>query len=415
MFCPSCGVHNDQNARFCTNCGLTLQTQAGGRPADGTMVDGNADGTMVDGAPSSVLTPQPGPVVPPVVSPTVSPAVPPTVPNGPLPPPAKQGKSGGVGMIIVAAIVVIAILIGGTVWYLNTSNSNGVQPATQSQETTKPKKKAKKADGKSSDKSGESDKSDKTGGSGKSSKAGESDESDKPGKSGKTDASKERDRRSNRILDKSSTDSIVDGYSTIDVGVSVMNEDGLRSYSSCNASLSFVAAGLYLPAWLDYHDTYGDRPDAYADSLTGMNNGSANGLIDAVGGESDLNEWLSDNKYYRTRLERDYGDVKASQNGYENYASPDDAARMLNEMAENGDDGLMNYDIASEGVAIPSGATVHAHRGQGIKDSYNYFMVISNGKKKVSVAVMTQNQGRAVAAQLASRMLDKVWNTMLRN
>lgn len=77
MFCPSCGVHNDQNARFCTNCGLTLQTQAGGRPADGTMVDGNADGTMVDGAPASVLTPQPGPVVPPVVSPTVSPAVPP--------------------------------------------------------------------------------------------------------------------------------------------------------------------------------------------------------------------------------------------------------------------------------------------------------------------------------------------------
>ena len=130
-------------------------------------------------------------------------------------------------MIIVAAIVVIAILIGGTVWYLNTSNSNGVQPATQSQETTKPKKKAKKADGKSS---------------GKSSKAGEPDASDKPGKSGKTDASKERDRRSNRILDKSSTDSIVDGYSTIDVGVSVMNEDGLRSYSSRNASLSFVAA-----------------------------------------------------------------------------------------------------------------------------------------------------------------------------
>ena len=107
-----------------------------------------------------------------------------------------------------------------------------------------------------------------------------------------------------------------------------MNEDGLRSYSSRNASLSFVAAGLYLPAWLDYRDTYGDRPDAYAESLTGMNNGSANGLIDAVGGESDLNEWLSDNKYYRTRLERDYGDVKASQNGYENYASPDDAARM---------------------------------------------------------------------------------------
>ena len=71
--------------------------------------------------------------------------------------------------------------------------------------------------------------------------------------------------------------------------------------------------------WLDF-DTYGDRPDAWM-----VNNATANGLIDAVGGESDLNEWLSDNKYYRTRFERDYGDVKAWQNGYENYASPDDA------------------------------------------------------------------------------------------
>ena len=84
-------------------------------------------------------------------------------------------------------------------------------------------------------------------------------------------------------------------------------------------------------------------------------------------------------------------------------------------MAKTGDDGLMNYDIASEGVTIPAGATVHAHRGQGIKDSYNYFVVISNGKQKVAVAVMTQNQGKDSSAQLTSSVLDKVWNTMLKN
>ena len=58
---------------------------------------------------------------------------------------------------------------------------------------------------------------------------------------------------------------------------------------------------------------------------------------------------------------------------------------------------------------------MHALRGEGIRDAYNYFMVISNGKRKVSVAVMTQDQGRDAAARLTSRVLDQVWNTMLKN
>ncbi len=72
----------------------------------------------------------------------------------------------------------------------------------------------------------------------------------------------------------------------------------------------------------------------------------------------------------------------------------------------------MSYDIASEGVRIPEGATIHAHRGMGIQDAYNYFVVISDGRAKVALAVMTENLGQERAADLISQMLATVWDTM---
>ena len=56
---------------------------------------------------------------------------------------------------------------------------------------------------------------------------------------------------------------------------------------------------------------------------------------------------------------------------------------------------------------------MHAHRGMGIQDAYNYFVVISNGEESVGVAVMTQNLGKERAASLTSDMLDVVWTSML--
>lgn len=418
MFCPFCGTRNEENARFCVECGHPMQPPVqpsdaveqpdGAVPldapsSDATIADATvADGTMPDGAapaagqrytyetaPSPVSASSPIPAPSPVPP---APTAPPRqhVPTGREGGSGRSGTASGVWKIVVATVIVVALIIGGTAWYLHAKSAQDGAQTTQSQETKqtkRPKTTRKKAAAGKSDAS----KTDKD-----------------------TDASRTNAKGAARTLDKQSTDAIVDGFSTTEVGVSVMTKDGLRSYSSRNASLSYVAAGLYLPAWIDYRDTYDQKPSEYADSLTGMNNDSANALVEKVGGESALNEWLNDNNYRRTRFERDYGDVQASQEGYENYSSPDDAARMLAEMAKTGDDGLMNYDIASEGVAIPSGATVHAHRGQGIKDSYNYFMVISNGSQKVAVAVMTQGQGKTAAAQLASRMLDKVWTTMLK-
>ena len=361
--------------------------------SDGTMIDDSAArGTILSENRISETQPVQVSGVP-----TIPPADPASAPGQP----DQSGQSGksdkGIVAVIITAVVVIALIIGGTIAYLHVKSVNDAKRTEQMQTSSKvekPKKNASKAGGQSSQ-----DKKD----------------ADKSTEGAESDKSRNKTKQTSRTLNKSEMDAIVDGFSTAEVGVSVMTEDGLRSYSSRNASLSYVAAGLYLPAWLDYRNTHGQKPDGYDDSLTGMNNNTANELIDAVGGESSLNDWLSDNKYRRTRFEREYGDVRASQSGYENYSSPDDAARMLSEMAKTGDDGLMNYDIASEGVTIPAGATVHAHRGQGIKDSYNYFVVISNGKQKVAVAVMTQNQGKDSSAQLTSSVLDKVWNTMLKN
>ena len=86
---------------------------------------------------------------------------------------------------------------------------------------------------------------------------------------------------------------------------------------------------------------------------------------------------------------------------------------MLTAMIAKGDDGLLTYDVTTDGVNVPSGATVHAHRGMGVGDAYDYYMVVSNGSRKVAVVVLTQNQSKKQAVSLTSGVLRQVWNTML--
>lgn len=64
--------------------------------------------------------------------------------------------------------------------------------------------------------------------------------------------------------------------------------------------------------------------------------------------------------------------------------------------------------IASEGVSVPSGMTVHAHRGMGIRNTWNYFAIVEAHGHKAAVSVVTQNQGKDRAAQLMSQVLASV-------
>ena len=81
---------------------------------------------------------------------------------------------------------------------------------------------------------------------------------------------------------------------------------------------------------------------------------------------------------------------------------------MLAAVEQKGGANLMNVDIASEGVSIPSGMTVHAHRGMGIQDTWNYFAIVEAHGHKAAVSVVTQNQGKASAVQLMSQVLASV-------
>ena len=143
-----------------------------------------------------------------------------------------------------------------------------------------------------------------------------------------------------------------------------------------------------------------------------MDNNAGNMAAAAVGGWSGVNSWASSHGYKGTSFNRDFGDVAASNAGYENYSSSRDAARMLAAVDAKGGASLMNADIASEGVTIPSDMIVHAHRGQGIQDTWNYFAIVEANGHKAAVAVVTQYQGQSVAADLMSRVLASVDKTL---
>lgn len=441
--CPACGASNDLSSRFCTTCGKPLATDSGVAeqtispdtvqtgttaasiaqtaatqtspapvtapaaslpPLPSSSSSSNADAATVPiapvpssqtspSAPVPGFTPAPAPMSPtqsvqPPALPTPTPAAPTfadfngsgTVPNA-----SGKDKSRRIVVAVVACVVVIALIVSGVmVWRSRNTKESQVQSgasapsaSSNSSSTKSPAKKSKSPSAKST----------------------ESTSSD----------------TASRVLDKQVMDAIVDTYNSgsSNAAVSVMTSDNLKSYSSSKASYSMNAAGLYLPPWLAYYDLVGGSPaGGYQSVLSSMDNDKANELIDRDGGMDMLNSWLSAHDYNETRFGHLYGDVNASENGYNNTTSSDDAAKMLTQLIAKGEDGLLSYNVTSDGVVVPDGATVHAHRGMGVGDAYDYFMVVSNGSKKVVVVVLTEGQTKEQAASLTSNVLKQVWQKM---
>lgn len=211
--------------------------------------------------------------------------------------------------------------------------------------------------------------------------------------------------------DEDSLSSITERYSSTDVSVSAMflNADG--SYetkdvaNTAAARTKFVSAGLYLPVYLAARSDGGDSLTEARTMMSTMDNGAANRAIADFGGFEAINLWLKQHNYQDTTVDRNFGDTQASAAGYENTSSTFDAVRMLAAVDAAGAADLMNVDIASEGVAVPSDMTIHAHRGQGIRNTWNYFAIVSTPHGKAAVALATQNQGKATAAQVMSDIL----------
>ncbi|KAA8828845.1 zinc-ribbon domain-containing protein [Bifidobacterium tissieri] len=203
--------------------------------------------------------------------------------------------------------------------------------------------------------------------------------------------------------------SIVNSYSSTDAAVSVRPVEDGDEFDSQQANSKFVAAGFYLPVYLSAKDSGSASAMSSAESMMRtMSNDDGNTAIDDLGGLSALNGWSSGAGYGNTDFQRMFGDVAASNSGYENYTSASDATKMLAATAKAGGTDLMSFDLASEGVNAPSGTTLNGHRGQGIKDSYNFFVLMKTGKTDVAVTVLTQNMGKDRAAALTSDILAEV-------
>ncbi|TPF95884.1 hypothetical protein EP30_09925 [Bifidobacterium sp. UTCIF-39] len=210
-------------------------------------------------------------------------------------------------------------------------------------------------------------------------------------------------------LDADKLQSIVNSYSSTDAAVSVRPVEDGDEFDSQQANSKFVAAGFYLPVYLSAKDAGNASAMSSAESMMRtMSNDDGNTAIGDLGGLSALNGWASGAGYGNTDFQRMFGDVAASNSGYENYTSASDATKMLAATAKAGGTDLMSFDLASEGVNAPSGTTLNGHRGQGIKNSYNFFIVMKTGKTDVAVAVLTQNMGKDRAAALTSDILAEV-------
>ncbi|WP_416174982.1 MAG: serine hydrolase [Bifidobacterium crudilactis] len=219
-------------------------------------------------------------------------------------------------------------------------------------------------------------------------------------------------------FDTNGLNAIVNGVSTTDVAVAATVDGntaasaGENTYSSQQADKQFVAAGLYLPIYLQA------RAQNNASALTSatammqnMDNSAGNDAIAALGGLDAVSQWSAQQGYAQTSFARDLGDVQASAAGYENRSSASDASRMLSAAQNEGATELMNYDLASDGVSIPAGVSVNAHRGMGIQNTYNYFITMSKGSTSISLAVMTQSQGKERTAQMTSALLSSMANS----
>ncbi|MBT1172362.1 serine hydrolase [Bifidobacterium sp. MA2] len=374
-FCMECGHQLEPDARFCTHCGARVSDAAPEPPA-------------ASPAPATPVLP----AIPMPPGTSERRAVQPAVPNPPQPsrfpasdtsapvpsttPDAGAGaKARRVWVGVVAAIAAVAIVLGLVFAFV-------VRPGLSSVSTP----------------GGRSDASDTTD-SGSTGSPSSSKSSGSESESGATRP------------DSKSLSSITDKYSSTDVSVSAMflNDDG--SYTEADvantaaARTKFVSAGLYLPVYLAARTDGGDSLTEAQSMMSTMDNAAANRAIADLGGFEAMNAWLTRHGYKDTTMERDFGDTQASAAGHENRSSTFDAVRMLAAVDAAGAADLMNVDVDAEGVTVPDDMTVHAHRGQGISNTWNYFAVVETPHGKAAVALATQNQGRSTATRIMSDVL----------
>ncbi|WP_165781914.1 serine hydrolase [Bifidobacterium imperatoris] len=336
---------------------LPTETAAPEIPVPGMPSDATVPETFAPVMPQTVENNLPPVPLPPRPDSTAgTPAIPsadtPDVPALDTPVDAKTKKCKKIIALVIAAIVVVALVVASVVYVKFRNNTASEAPATTTAKTTKSKKTEKKFS-----------------------------------------------------FDSKTLDDIVDAAQP--ASVAAATADGKAEYSSSKASTSGVASGLYLPVYLAITDNGKKQNDQATELLKNQSNDTANALISQMGGLNAVNNWLKNNGYTHTELQRNYGDTAASQAGKENVTTAEDATNMLTVIERLGLSDLMNLDTQSEGITVPDTMTVHGFHGQGIGGYYNYYFIIKDGDRTITLTVMTQ-QSKEAAAKLASDLLAEI-------
>ena len=367
MFCGKCGREISEQDKFCPVCGFDT-TKSGdlGKQADGPY------------APPPVRTAPPGPQ--PITYP------------GPNPPAPKNYVPWIVAVILI--IVVAAAAAGAFLYISRTSETD------QADEVSTDPAEAGQAD---PNQSGASEIT-----------LTPIDPEDEPVTSEPATPAKS--------FDVTALNRIIAGKTAVsNVAVAVQDLGTKQVYATSNADMLFISSGFYVPVYLAAQYSSISDSSIYGKAgtmMSTMDNTAANAVIDSLGGLDGINRLLRENGYVKTTFGRKFGDVEASRRGSENYTSAKEAGMLLEQLYNNGGYSLMTTDLTREGIALPYGVKVYAHRGQGIGTSFNIFAIITSPTANYSVVVLTNETGSTAeaakvnATQIISELLDEIARQM---
>ncbi|MDR1013403.1 MAG: protein kinase [Coriobacteriales bacterium] len=214
------------------------------------------------------------------------------------------------------------------------------------------------------------------------------------------------------VIDMGAIDAAISAVTSSDhVAVGIIDLEYDQTFLSGNAQSRFEASGFYLPivnvAAASGIGTSSEIPNV----LRTMSNNDANNLIGMIGGFSELNRRIADAGLNGTSYNRLFGDTGSSE---ENLTTAADAVKSLQAVYRDGGYTAMQADLTAIGVQPPSGVSVNAHSGIGIKTAVNVFAVVSTPDATYAVAVLTTGMGgsseaaKAAAAPLISTLLSLI-------
>lgn len=419
MFCAQCGSKNAENSKFCDTCGAPLENLQEDTAAE--QIESQADSTQAiesqNDSTQAFSYEQPTEAMPPYNANIAeqpnsyadsypnSYSTDQPYPNGAFYPQAdfanrnanasKNKKQVIIITVTIAIVVCVLAICGGVWWYVTNGKSNKAHNQTKIEQVKnkKDKKQVKKDDGFDVD--------------------NKDDEDDKSYNS-KNKKDNNNAVSENKKLNIQKIDNLIKDFSQNHVASVAIADKNKILYETSNSHTKLPAVGFYFPVILHAEEVSDyNYEQQYENVIKTMSNESANELIDAQGGLDGLNSWLSNNGYSDTSFARKFGDVNASKEGNENYTSSHDAALMLSKaMGNSFITNPTGYNVANDGVRIPSGITIMAHRGQGIQNAYNYFMIIKSGDKMLGMSVLTSSADKSEVAGLVSNLLDLLKNNL---